>query len=436
MDRESVQRVLRDRRRAHEARACYPCQQRKVKCDKSQPCRTCQRRGHPEICTSFDVQTSGSQQRRPGRDSSRRRTPPGMAGERERQATRPGVSAAGIASPGQDSVSAILTSKVSSPNDEPLARDVRAVLGLQNTLTSYLFMEHNAQGDAVDALMAIAPQRNDIVRFYQHYRTHVAPFNPILLNTDRFELDLSAYLKAEAAGELRNRQKLVEGQWASRNGVSFIALLLSIVASGAHFSDDRESTSASHTFAKRSFHALRLANFLFQPSTSDIQTLLILGNTLQNTGQSDAAWALLGTTVRLAQTIAFTSDGDLGINREAVTETQLLRSRVQSTAMDGYQNHGFPQPVIFRQDHPQHVPAEQPPLYNPTGSSSGLYTDADTSNATDPYFFQPSLGSSNQPLGLDLSEVGMDGLSPLAYLNYFMNGPVTNSLPNDGPYFQ
>ena len=34
-----------------------------------------------------------------------------------------------------------------------------------------------------------------------------------------------------------------------------------------------------------------------------IQTLLILGNTLQNNGQSDAAWALLGTTVRLAQTL-------------------------------------------------------------------------------------------------------------------------------------
>lgn len=34
-----------------------------------------------------------------------------------------------------------------------------------------------------------------------------------------------------------------------------------------------------------------------------IQALLIIGNTLQNNGQSDAAWALLGTTVRLAQTL-------------------------------------------------------------------------------------------------------------------------------------
>lgn len=55
--------------------------------------------------------------------------------------------------------------------------------------------------------------------------------------------------------------------------------------------------------ARRSFHALRLANFLFRPSLDAIQALLIVGNTLQNTGQSDAAWALLGTTVRLAQTM-------------------------------------------------------------------------------------------------------------------------------------
>ena len=85
-------------------------------------------------------------------------------------------------------------------------------------------------------------------RFYQHYRTHVAPFNPILIDGDRFELDLSSYLKAEAACELKDRQKLVGGHWSTRKGVSFIALLLSILASGAHFSDDVESSNITHAF--------------------------------------------------------------------------------------------------------------------------------------------------------------------------------------------
>ena len=60
---------------------------------------------------------------------------------------------------------------------------------------------------------------------------------------------------------------------------------------------------ADRILARRSFEALRLANFLFRPSLDAIQALLILGNTMQNMGQSDAAWAMLGTTVRLAQTM-------------------------------------------------------------------------------------------------------------------------------------
>lgn len=31
--------------------ACYPCRQRKVKCDQSVPCKTCVVREHPELCT-------------------------------------------------------------------------------------------------------------------------------------------------------------------------------------------------------------------------------------------------------------------------------------------------------------------------------------------------------------------------------------------------
>ncbi len=64
--------------------------------------------------------------------------------------------------------------------------------------------------------------------------------------------------------------------------------------------------------AKRSFEALRLANFLFHPCLDIVQALLILGNTLQNMGQSDAAWVLLGTTIRLAQS--------LGLHTEAVAQ--------------------------------------------------------------------------------------------------------------------
>ncbi|KAH9869612.1 hypothetical protein IAQ61_006821 [Plenodomus lingam] len=49
--RADVDEILRRKRKAREYKACYPCRQRKVKCDQNVPCRTCVVREHPELCT-------------------------------------------------------------------------------------------------------------------------------------------------------------------------------------------------------------------------------------------------------------------------------------------------------------------------------------------------------------------------------------------------
>ncbi|KAK0978103.1 hypothetical protein LTS01_012839 [Friedmanniomyces endolithicus] len=46
-----VDDFLRKKRKAREHKACYPCRQRKVRCDLSRPCRTCSDRDHPELCS-------------------------------------------------------------------------------------------------------------------------------------------------------------------------------------------------------------------------------------------------------------------------------------------------------------------------------------------------------------------------------------------------
>lgn len=46
---------------------------------------------------------------------------------------------------------------------------------------------------------------------------------------------------------------------------------------------------------------LRATDHLAQPATSTLQTLLLLGNVLQNDMKPDAAWVLGGNTIRLAQ---------------------------------------------------------------------------------------------------------------------------------------
>ena len=60
-----VDDFLRRKRKAREHKACYPCRQRKVRCDLARPCRTCVEREHPELCdyhppNKKQASTSGS----------------------------------------------------------------------------------------------------------------------------------------------------------------------------------------------------------------------------------------------------------------------------------------------------------------------------------------------------------------------------------------
>jgi hypothetical protein len=65
MDRDEIDQILRRKRKSTE-KACYPCHRRKVRCNHGQPCSTCQRRGHPEICSySFSETKHREKCRRP-----------------------------------------------------------------------------------------------------------------------------------------------------------------------------------------------------------------------------------------------------------------------------------------------------------------------------------------------------------------------------------
>ncbi|BDD61745.1 hypothetical protein MAP00_006772 [Monascus purpureus] len=352
VDRQEVNRVLQLKRKQREARACYPCRQRKVKCDNGHPCRTCSKRGHPEICT-YDIGSPSH-----GRQSSLERSRSVRSKQVSRDIGSPGLndtSSGLIAGPernpttatsvtgnvhslqsrvlgsaqsgvvnspeettaatdegskdypsvysGDNSVVSLLRSRAQDPN-ESMAREARSVLGLQNTCCSYPFMDLRTKQDRWMALLKVLPQKEEVSRYFHFYRIRAYPFNPILVDMDHFESELCTYLNAYSAGELRDQKRISE-RWNSGKAVGYISLLLAILATGVHFSDVENPTRSElcQDLARRCFQALRLSNFLFRPSLDTIQALLILGNTLQNSGQSDAAWALLGTTVRLAQTL-------------------------------------------------------------------------------------------------------------------------------------
>ncbi|KAJ5915318.1 hypothetical protein N7454_011072 [Penicillium verhagenii] len=206
---------------------------------------------------------------------------------------------------GDNSVVSILRSRTEASDvNDSMAREVGSVLGLSNTFNSYPFVDRKTPLERWKSLLEISPERTEILKFFHYYRVTAYPFNPILTDMDRFEADLCTYLNSHALGEFKDPETIID-RWATDKSIGHISLLLATLAAGVHYSDLEypQRLELATDFARRSFHALRLANFLFRPSLDAIQALLIIGNTLQNMGQSDAAWALLGTTVRLAQTM-------------------------------------------------------------------------------------------------------------------------------------
>ncbi|GLA94091.1 hypothetical protein AtubIFM57143_001037 [Aspergillus tubingensis] len=304
INREEIDRVLRQKRNQREARACYPCRQRKVKCDSTQPCRTCRRRGHPQICV-YGQDSSGSKK---SRNTSQRRPSAAPRGPNQTSVAEPGLDAELQTLPsarslpevqtetrqyyntripssdgpdndlvysGDNSVLSYLRNRTQDSNGS-MTREVGSVLGLQNTYGRYPFMGFRTPQDRWRELLRIIPQRTELLKFFHFYRISAHPFNPIILDIERFEQDVCSYLNALAAGELQNTSQICE-RWATDRSVGMISLLLAALASGAHYSD-----------------------LDYMQRTELCQDF---GNTLQNNGQSDAAWALLGTTVRLAQTL-------------------------------------------------------------------------------------------------------------------------------------
>jgi type IV secretory pathway VirB10-like protein len=48
---EQASRIIHSHRKVRYGTACWPCRQRKVKCDNKQPCENCIKREHPQLCS-------------------------------------------------------------------------------------------------------------------------------------------------------------------------------------------------------------------------------------------------------------------------------------------------------------------------------------------------------------------------------------------------
>ena len=210
---------------------------------------------------------------------------------------------------GQNATAALVGDRAHGSRN--LVKDLRPILGLEGPQSAaYPFMEVGIKSaeEVQRQFIGLLPRSSDVSKYFHFYRHDVYVYSPIISDIDGFERCVRVYIdKINAFERDRNDKALLE---SLEKDVAHVAVILAVLASGSQYSNLRLSQrmSLSRDFSRRSFQCLRFANFLFRPSLETIQALVILGTVLQNDGQSDGAWALLGLTVRLAQCLGLHSE--------------------------------------------------------------------------------------------------------------------------------
>lgn len=312
--------ALDHRGRAHadadSGTACWPCRQRKVKCDAQEPCTNCIKREHPQLCSYKPNQRSSSNKASgpPSRSGTRKRTlsPEAAAsgrGDEKRQndgwprpfGTGPLLlSIQGNAPPsdqvaatsvdsdapeptrylGQNSIPALIRDQPNSNNasdGSDIRSDMRPILGLDTSapfplmstrhldvltrdITSELPSDREVMKYVFDFRRIEPPGANLSCRLFRTYKEVTQPFWGFIIDLEDFESKLMLYLE--------ERAKNVQGGTGPTRPISatWLAILFAIMAIGSQYHDSpyHVRTRDSQKFIQISFHFLRVANFLLR----------------------------------------------------------------------------------------------------------------------------------------------------------------------------
>jgi Fungal Zn(2)-Cys(6) binuclear cluster domain len=160
VSRDEADRVLRLTSRQRETHACYPCRKRKVKCDGNSPCRTCQKRKHPQICTYSDATPRKSITRQ---FIARSASPISPHAVSDQDSIQQDDSSKNYVYSGDNSVPSLLRSRAPHAIGS-MAREVGSVLGLQNTFNKYPFMDSKSPIEKWKSLLEVLPQRTEVLK--------------------------------------------------------------------------------------------------------------------------------------------------------------------------------------------------------------------------------------------------------------------------------
>jgi hypothetical protein len=302
--------------RAHRSgTACWPCRQRKVKCDNKQPCENCVKRDHAQLCSykpnrsssgkqgSVSSDTGGSgrkrahspdSQDREGKNGSQSGWPRTIGEADFAEVSR--LAEGGYPSDlntanvddsegpevsrfvGMNSIPALLREQSPSSNlqEVDVRQDMRSILGL-DTSAPFPLMSSRHLERLTQEITAELPSDREVMksvttsrecfhtlkfppRLFRTYKETPQQFWGFVMDIDDLESKLMVYLedRARNAKSTTKAPKPVSASW--------LAILFAVLAVGSQYHDSpyHVRTSDSQKYIQISFHFLRLGNFLLR----------------------------------------------------------------------------------------------------------------------------------------------------------------------------
>ncbi|KAJ4259540.1 hypothetical protein NW762_007469 [Fusarium torreyae] len=289
-----LRRMLRERQLARNRKACLPCRERKVRCNHEQPCQTCVKRGHSDLCFyDQDPDLSGSQHE-PTEPHIESTTGLENDDTNETFAGDPTSHDAEDSIPTPSLLGGNSIISVARPDSaQPLSDNERRT-AFETGVLPLLGMDESTNNRHVARPghpSSSLPDIQEMIELFSLYRDRVHPFQFVIDDLAEIEaLVCSLASRDKEAGQVDNDS---------------LCLLNAILAAGAQFSDLATAVRVSKSKEKLQCALGFLGTFdlLWNPSKRLIQALLILGHVLQNDMNPRAAWILGGTTVRLALSV-------------------------------------------------------------------------------------------------------------------------------------
>ncbi|KAH8705942.1 hypothetical protein BGW36DRAFT_368435 [Talaromyces proteolyticus] len=313
---ESVNHILRRKRKGRFNRPCYPCRQRKVKCDTARPCKQCVDRSHEELC-SYEPSPE-SKAKKPSSSSHSTSTvghvllsdglvAPPVRFHNQTTPTKTLVQSEDVAASdpgvllGDQSVPSFVAENYysSNPSAAKMKDATLPMLGLQS-LDDKSLPRWNIGNEEVEKLLDILPAKDQILELLARYRHVVHPLNPFLVDLNAFELRLCTHLEAVSSPTEGIKLSQLFG-----HDLDWAALLFAVLACGLQSTSTQtsESKAAIRRYVSTAYQCLGITQGLLKPSIKCLQALIIIVQVLQNELMTEAAWTLLGLLSRQAQSL-------------------------------------------------------------------------------------------------------------------------------------